>query len=219
MSFCGFFAAISSSTASTSTTSVDTAGAVTMGVTVGTTGAAAAASPRPKTWTSGFRRCSWSTSLLENVGLGPSGRIRPTSSYQRRGENSVKLPRNSAQSGRAFPGHLRASVPLRHLLTPTSCNRHDPSTGASHGSDQSAHPGYHRRSRWQCWRFSERRQEPWSAGKYDSRRNRWDRGRSTARRTALTGMLGNATAGNATASGLVGLLLPLIIGMLKKKAA
>lgn len=35
----------------------------------------------------------------------------------------------------------------------------------------------------------------------------------------LTDMLGNATAGNAVASGVVGLLLPLIGGMLKKKTA
>jgi hypothetical protein len=35
----------------------------------------------------------------------------------------------------------------------------------------------------------------------------------------LTGMLGNATAGNVTASALVGLLLPLVGGMLKKKTA
>jgi hypothetical protein len=35
----------------------------------------------------------------------------------------------------------------------------------------------------------------------------------------LTGMLGNATAGNVTASALVGLLLPLVGGMLKKKPA
>jgi hypothetical protein len=32
-------------------------------------------------------------------------------------------------------------------------------------------------------------------------------------------MLGNATAGNVTASALVGLLLPLVGGMLKKKTA
>lgn len=36
---------------------------------------------------------------------------------------------------------------------------------------------------------------------------------------SLTGMLGNATAGNVTASALVGLLLPLVGGMLKKKPA
>jgi hypothetical protein len=36
---------------------------------------------------------------------------------------------------------------------------------------------------------------------------------------SLAGMLGNATAGSATASGLVGLLLPLIVSMFKKKAA
>lgn len=37
---------------------------------------------------------------------------------------------------------------------------------------------------------------------------------------SLTGMLGgNATAGNVTASALVGFLLPLIGGMLKKKTA
>jgi uncharacterized membrane protein YeaQ/YmgE (transglycosylase-associated protein family) len=34
----------------------------------------------------------------------------------------------------------------------------------------------------------------------------------------LTDLLGNATAGNAGASGLIGLLLPLIAGFLKKKA-
>lgn len=34
---------------------------------------------------------------------------------------------------------------------------------------------------------------------------------------ALTSMLGNATAGEVTSSGLVGLLIPLIGGMLKKK--
>ena len=34
----------------------------------------------------------------------------------------------------------------------------------------------------------------------------------------LGDMLGNAQAGNATAAGVVGLLLPLIGGMLKKKA-
>ncbi len=34
----------------------------------------------------------------------------------------------------------------------------------------------------------------------------------------FTGLLNNGTAGNITASGLVGLLLPLIVGMLKKKA-
>ena len=36
---------------------------------------------------------------------------------------------------------------------------------------------------------------------------------------SVTNMLGNATAGNAVASGVVGLLLPLIGGMLKKKPA
>lgn len=37
---------------------------------------------------------------------------------------------------------------------------------------------------------------------------------------AVTGMLGgNGTAGNVTASALIGLLLPLIAGMLKKKSA
>jgi hypothetical protein len=36
---------------------------------------------------------------------------------------------------------------------------------------------------------------------------------------SLTGMLGNATVGNVTASALVGLLLPLVGGMLKKKTA
>lgn len=35
----------------------------------------------------------------------------------------------------------------------------------------------------------------------------------------LTDLLGNATAGTATASGLVGLVLPLVAGLLKKKAA
>jgi uncharacterized membrane protein YeaQ/YmgE (transglycosylase-associated protein family) len=35
----------------------------------------------------------------------------------------------------------------------------------------------------------------------------------------LTDLLGNATAGNATASALVGLVLPLLAGFLKKKAA
>lgn len=35
---------------------------------------------------------------------------------------------------------------------------------------------------------------------------------------SLGGMLGNATAGNIGASALIGLLLPLIGGMLKKKA-
>ncbi len=35
----------------------------------------------------------------------------------------------------------------------------------------------------------------------------------------LTNMLGNAMAGNATGSALVGLLLPLIVGFLKKKSA
>jgi hypothetical protein len=34
----------------------------------------------------------------------------------------------------------------------------------------------------------------------------------------LAGVLGNATAGTATASGLVGLILPLVAGMLKPKA-
>lgn len=34
----------------------------------------------------------------------------------------------------------------------------------------------------------------------------------------LAGMLGNATAGNITASALAGLVLPLVGGMLKKKA-
>ncbi len=38
--------------------------------------------------------------------------------------------------------------------------------------------------------------------------------------TTLTNILGgNATAGSATASGLVGLLLPLIVSFFKKKAA
>lgn len=36
---------------------------------------------------------------------------------------------------------------------------------------------------------------------------------------SLSGILGNATAGNVTASALVGLVLPLIGGMLKKKTA
>lgn len=35
----------------------------------------------------------------------------------------------------------------------------------------------------------------------------------------LAGPLGNATAGNATASAVVGLVLPLVAGFLKKKAA
>jgi uncharacterized membrane protein YeaQ/YmgE (transglycosylase-associated protein family) len=34
----------------------------------------------------------------------------------------------------------------------------------------------------------------------------------------LADMFGNATAGTATASGVVGLLLPLIVGMLKSKS-
>ncbi len=36
---------------------------------------------------------------------------------------------------------------------------------------------------------------------------------------SLTDLLGNATVGNAGASGLVGLLLPLIVGLFKKKTA
>lgn len=36
---------------------------------------------------------------------------------------------------------------------------------------------------------------------------------------SFTGVLGNATAGNVTASALVGLLLPLVGGLLKKKTA
>jgi uncharacterized membrane protein YeaQ/YmgE (transglycosylase-associated protein family) len=36
---------------------------------------------------------------------------------------------------------------------------------------------------------------------------------------SLTDLLGNATAGNVTASALVGLVLPLIGGLLKKKSA
>lgn len=35
----------------------------------------------------------------------------------------------------------------------------------------------------------------------------------------LTGLLGNGTAGNVTASTLIGLLLPLLGGLLKKKTA
>ena len=36
---------------------------------------------------------------------------------------------------------------------------------------------------------------------------------------SLTSMLGNATAGNVTSSALVGLVLPLLGGLLKKKPA